>query len=202
MHSCAHTFRPAHPPAQSTYLPAGCPPVRPPSLSPAHPLTRPPSHDAPSHASPPLQANRKEIIAANPEASFTEVNHLISAAWKECSDKDKEPFLAQAANDKARAAKDQARAASAAAAASAHMAPHEEAYIALPPASSVVPAAAAVGWVPRTPQTPKLPPPGARASTERGGGDPSTSATISDGRPLVGIFVDAENLGSFLKVQI
>ena len=58
----------------------------------------------------PHQANRAKIVAANPEATFGEVGKLVGAAWKECSDKDKKPYAAQAEKDKARAAKDKAAA--------------------------------------------------------------------------------------------
>eukprot|EP00621_Florenciella_sp_RCC1693_P011791 CAMPEP_0182536172 /NCGR_PEP_ID=MMETSP1323-20130603/19489_1 /TAXON_ID=236787 /ORGANISM="Florenciella parvula, Strain RCC1693" /LENGTH=93 /DNA_ID=CAMNT_0024746379 /DNA_START=71 /DNA_END=352 /DNA_ORIENTATION=+ len=56
------------------------------------------------------KANRAKIVAANPEATFGEVGKLVGAAWKECSDKDKKPYAAQAEKDKARAAKDKAAA--------------------------------------------------------------------------------------------
>ena len=49
-------------------------------------------------------------MAANPEATFGEVGKLVGAAWKECSDKDKKPYQAEAEKDKARAVKDKAAA--------------------------------------------------------------------------------------------
>jgi hypothetical protein len=51
-------------------------------------------------------AKRAGIKTANPDASFGDIARLVSAAWKECSDEDKQEFVALADADKVRATKD------------------------------------------------------------------------------------------------
>ena len=45
---------------------------------------------------------RSEIKEANPDATFAEIQKLLSNAWKELSDEDKEAFNQKASEDKAR----------------------------------------------------------------------------------------------------
>ena len=68
----------------------------------------PPSFAFYSYAN--TQAKREEIVKENPGTSFGEIGKLIGAAWREMSDKEKEPFVALAAQDKLRADRDKAAA--------------------------------------------------------------------------------------------
>jgi hypothetical protein len=51
-------------------------------------------------------AKRAGIKTANPDASFGDIARLVGTAWKECSDEDKQEFVALADADKVRATKD------------------------------------------------------------------------------------------------
>lgn len=51
---------------------------------------------------------RERIKEENPDAAFGEIGKLMGAKWKEMSDEDKQPYVEQAEEDKARAEKDRA----------------------------------------------------------------------------------------------
>ena len=47
-------------------------------------------------------AERERVKAENPEASFGELGKILGARWKEMDDAAREPYVAKAAEDKAR----------------------------------------------------------------------------------------------------
>ncbi|KAF9463385.1 high mobility group box domain-containing protein [Collybia nuda] len=46
---------------------------------------------------------RERIKAENPDAGFGEIGRLLGTKWKELDDKEKKPYIEQAAKDKTRA---------------------------------------------------------------------------------------------------
>ncbi|CAO3696048.1 unnamed protein product [Umbelopsis ramanniana] len=54
------------------------------------------------------QAHRKTVQEENPEAGFGQIGKILGDKWKAMTDKDKEPYIAQAETDKKRYEKEKA----------------------------------------------------------------------------------------------